>query len=470
MDHDVDDPEKGLDLQQVKQNGMTPFNRHKPHILSRIRNFNHLAISTIGSAFSGPLSAMSSYVLQDGAETPTAMDYDYETWDFAYDLEAGQPEPRSRVQNKEDSAYDASHAVGTSTPTQARSNSPLQSSRLSDMKRIFNNFARSRHADPHVQMHATIPSSSEGAQKSAQPPHQYQDTSSLYLSSTPSWDEPSGTPPLTPDSFDDLALPSPTVPSDYDSDYDDEYDVMEYNRSHSHSLEIKEGKKPERSENYDTLINDTISNTSNDVIGPDLNVAQNHQLVAVRDERDEWYGLEYTLELSCRERLPSDTKSAGEHSRSRESWAAIHRGRIHPFFEDEDYHQWKNWHRYLDRQDERRKHKRGWEFKARSKDLAWFYVDEMKTRDVMYWQQEVYGGVGRDVQDRLDSLAQHRPDPFFPPKKHGLGWYLKRSCSIACIRELRPLPALKHKPRTYGYNDALLDEFSIVDYPMFLDE
>jgi hypothetical protein len=74
-------------------------------------------------------------------------------------------------------------------------------------------------------------------------------------------------------------------------------------------------------------------------------------------------------------------------SQSRESWAAIHRGRIHPFFEDEDYQQWKNWHRFLDLQDERKKHKKGFEFKARSKDLAWFFVDEIRTRDILYWQK-----------------------------------------------------------------------------------
>lgn len=71
---------------------------------------------------------------------------------------------------------------------------------------------------------------------------------------------------------------------------------------------------------------------------------------------------------------------------SRESWAALRRGTIHPFFEDEDYYHWKNWHRHLDREDERRKHRKGLEFRARSKDMAWLYLNEMKTREVMYWQ------------------------------------------------------------------------------------
>jgi len=129
------------------------------------------------------------------------------------------------------------------------------------------------------------------------------------------------------------------------------------------------------------------------------------------DDPEDWYGLEYTLELSSRERQPSDTQSfsaGGEHSKvnrcpftslarlqrfidnirqSRESWAAIHQGTIHPFFEDEDYYQWKNWHRSLDKQDERRKHKKGFAFKAHSKELSSLFVDEIGTRDVLYWQE-----------------------------------------------------------------------------------
>lgn len=38
---------------------------------------------------------------------------------------------------------------------------------------------------------------------------------------------------------------------------------------------------------------------------------------SVSDDPEEWYGLEYTLELSSRSRQPSDTQSfsAGEHSK-----------------------------------------------------------------------------------------------------------------------------------------------------------
>ncbi|KAG6853171.1 hypothetical protein C0991_006349 [Blastosporella zonata] len=366
MNHDVDDPEKGLqhDLYR-KGSGRRLSNKQRPHsILTRIRNFN---ISSLGSAFSGPLSAMSAYVTQEGTENND----NYDTWGFSDDLEAG-------------CAYEDSgshHTHHAATPTQTRSSSPLQaqSGRLSEVKRLLSNLARFRHADSDSMPNWNVS-------------HIRQNPPPLYAPSVYEWDEVSGTPPLTPDSFEDFNHPSPTVPRDYD--YDEE-NALESNRSDSYSREIKEGKKPDRSFESPIVHN--------------LPAVHNLSSVAVHDDRDEWYGLEYTLAVSGRERLPSDTKSAGEHSKSRESWAAIHQGTIHPFFEDEDYYQWKNWHRYLDRQDERKKHRRGWEFKARSKELAWFHVDEMRTRDFLYWQKEVYGFVGKDVKERLNVLAEHRP-------------------------------------------------------------
>ncbi|KAJ7477216.1 hypothetical protein B0H11DRAFT_1296087 [Mycena galericulata] len=210
-----------------------------------------------------------------------------------------------------------------------------------------------------------------------------------------------------------------------------------------HSLEIKEGKKPERPIDFETLLADI----SGDADSPEALILSSGDLdanapVISKEDKDEWYGLEYTLELSTRERRASETHSstAGEHSKSRESWAAIHQGTIHPFFEDEEYYQWKNWHRYLERQDEKRKHRRGRAFKAHAKELAWFYADEMHTRDAMSWQMEVYGQAEKGVFERLQLLEAHRPDPYHPPQKHNLGWYLKRSRSVASLRELRSLP------------------------------
>ncbi|KAJ7666533.1 hypothetical protein B0H17DRAFT_1089590, partial [Mycena rosella] len=200
-----------------------------------------------------------------------------------------------------------------------------------------------------------------------------------------------------------------------------------------HSVEIKEGKKPARPIDFDALLAD---------ISSDPPAAEGAGTAAPVDDTDEWYGLEYTLELSTRERRASETQvvSVGEHSKSRESWAAIHQGTMHPFFEDEEYYQWKNWHRYLERQDEKRRHRRGRAFKAHAKELAWVYADEMHTRDLIAWQMEVYGDVERRLHERLGRLEAHRPDPYHPPQKHGVGWALKRSRSVASLRELRALP------------------------------
>jgi len=71
--------------------------------------------------------------------------------------------------------------------------------------------------------------------------------------------------------------------------------------------------------------------------------------------------------------------------------------------------------------------------------------------------QAVYGIVAREVKERLNYITVHCPvstsstqiatrlcgfiiqDPYFPPKKHDLAWYLKRSRSVGCIRELKAI-------------------------------
>ncbi|KAL0562854.1 hypothetical protein V5O48_019224 [Marasmius crinis-equi] len=199
------------------------------------------------------------------------------------------------------------------------------------------------------------------------------------------------TPPLSPDGNESLLTHSFSSLGDFE-------ELEEDAEPHGHSTETREGKKPERPICYDTLIDDIVSETAG--------------ANRMDDNEEGWYGLEYTLELSVKERRASETysydESAGEFSKSHESWAALRRGTIHPFFEDEDYYQWKNWHRYLDREDERRKHRKGLEFKARSKDLAWLYLAEMKTRDVYYWQLEVFGMAGDDVKEHLASITEYR--------------------------------------------------------------
>ncbi|KAG5341009.1 hypothetical protein C0989_012213 [Termitomyces sp. Mn162] len=464
MSYDVNDPEKGFQSDVERNSSRSLLGRQQSqNILSRIRNFN---ISSIGSAFSGPLSAITSYVTQEGAKT----NYSYDTWNYGNDLESGRAYEGS--ESRQGSCYSTHHTVGSSTPTQTRSNYLLKTNtkRLSGTKYLFNNLARLRFTHPD-QIPITNSSSSSSDWNSTS--HTRRDP--LYAPSVYEWDETSGTPPLTPDSFEDISLPSPVVPGDYDDNlkyqYDDEESAIEWSRSSLYSSDIKEGKKPDRVRQAPSFFSSwlTFAIKSSDALNDNTEnycseKSEPSPPVVVYDDRDEWYGLEYTLELSCRERLPSDTTSAGEHSKSRESWAAIHRGTIHPFLEDEDYYKWKNWHRYLDRQDERKKHRRGLEFKACSKDLACLYVDEMHIRDLLYWQKEVYGVVAKEVKERLNVLAQHRPDPYSPRKKHNLGWYLKRSLSVACLRELCPLPSPKQPVRSRECNDSPNEEICIDDY------
>jgi hypothetical protein len=64
-----------------------------------------------------------------------------------------------------------------------------------------------------------------------------------------------------------------------------------------------------------------LADISNDADGPDALLASGDpnadENLLAEEEKDEWYGLEYTLALSTRERRASDTHSfsAGEHSK-----------------------------------------------------------------------------------------------------------------------------------------------------------
>ncbi|KAJ7067868.1 hypothetical protein C8F01DRAFT_1116061 [Mycena amicta] len=243
-----------------------------------------------------------------------------------------------------------------------------------------------------------------------------------------------GTPPLTPESLvSEIGSLSP-VSQDVEMGYgysDEEYMHEDEEISmRPHSQEIKAGKKPARPIDYDTLLDDISVEPENTNVGTGV----------LAEDADEWYGLEYTLELSTRERRASETPavSTGEHSKSVESWLAMHEGTVHPFYEDEEFSQWKDWHRYLDRQDEKRRHRRGRAFKQYAKEAAWVYLDEMQTRDFIHWQEETYGQVDRDLMERLELLDAHRPDPYYPPQKHNRAWHLKRSRSVAALCELHP--------------------------------
>lgn len=59
---------------------------------------------------------------------------------------------------------------------------------------------------------------------------------------------------------------------------------------------------------------------------------------------------------------------------------------MHAVSEDDEYHTWKRWHRYLDKQEERQRKKKALKFIAHAEDLAYIFVEEMRTRDWIRWE------------------------------------------------------------------------------------
>lgn len=121
--------------------------------------------------------------------------------------------------------------------------------------------------------------------------------------------------------------------------------------------------------------------------------------VVEEDNGSEWWGLEYTLELSRKDSRTSDAseETGGEHSKvcvsrfiraafddvslqSRESWAAIHQGTVPPVYEDTDFHEWQKWHRSLDKMEMKRCKRRTIEFIEESDRQATIFVYEMQAR------------------------------------------------------------------------------------------
>ncbi|KAJ6567368.1 hypothetical protein DFH09DRAFT_1156767 [Mycena vulgaris] len=426
MNHDVDQHilrEQLMDTAKPNDDEPRPHSSTNPStIFSQLRSFsNNISVNSLGSLFNSSASSSSS-------SASARKSVDFESWDMRGGLEDGL------------------------TPTPTRPSSPHR--RFSGVKSIFTlnlGTRGTRHPPPvriAVQSQSQIEepaggsrtpryeqlasplgseftaSSDRDRQREADGEYQMVSASSSYGS------ELDDTPPLTPESLvADIASLSPGSENaelaydDYGYDYgygggqDDGYvrmqvddrggdDVQFQLAQRPRSVEVKEGKKPARPIDFDVLLADI----SSDVVAGDAGAGAVGD-AAPEDDKDEWYGLEYTLELSTRERRASETQSfsAGEHSKSRESWAAIHQGTIHPFFEDEEYYQWKNWHRYLERQDEKRKHRRGRAFKAHAKELAWVYTDEMHARDLIAWQMEVYGDVEKALLAHLGALEGHRP-------------------------------------------------------------
>lgn len=68
-------------------------------------------------------------------------------------------------------------------------------------------------------------------------------------------------------------------------------------------------------------------------------------------------------------------------------------------FEDEEYHQWKKWHNFLDRQDELRRHARGIAFKLHAKESAWWALEERRAWEVAWLQKVSRGFVARHIAE-----------------------------------------------------------------------
>lgn len=201
------------------------------------------------------------------------MDRSYDIWDYDFDLESGYVPPGTDHLQCYDEDFHGIKNADASTPIPTRTSSPHQNNRFASAKRLFSNFARSRPAGPpeqtdfprsptpealhdsiHLQGTYVVPQSQRGEQRQAA---YSTSTSGLSMSNS------STTPPLTPDTFDDHLLVSPTLssnlqdyqydfypdwenlPSDQPGTLEDDEDPNEY--ISSHSLKIREGKRPERS-------------------------------------------------------------------------------------------------------------------------------------------------------------------------------------------------------------------------------
>ncbi|KAL5508540.1 hypothetical protein ACEPAH_6159 [Sanghuangporus vaninii] len=206
-----------------------------------------------------------------------------------------------------------------------------------------------------------------------------------------------------------------------------------YDEESVHSIpDDKKGKKPAPPFPYDTLLAD--------ISGPLAPSDTKAEAVNADDDVGDWWGLEYTLELSRRDSRASDTSSSttGEHSKSHESWAAIHQGAIPPVCEDANFQDWQRWHRTLDKMELRRRRKRTIDFIEESEHFSSLYLDEMLAQRAVHIHEELL--TEDEIYDALvwiEYAAERRPDPFVPPEKHNLSWVLKSHRSVACLRELQ---------------------------------
>ncbi|KDQ65018.1 hypothetical protein JAAARDRAFT_188281 [Jaapia argillacea MUCL 33604] len=198
-----------------------------------------------------------------------------------------------------------------------------------------------------------------------------------------------------------------------------------------HLREVREGKKPQKALDYDTLIADITNN-----------LVPSEESITPQDEQEEWYGLECTLELSRREsQLSQVHQVVGEYSKSYQSFSTLH-----PSDSNSNSHyqyvQWRRWRAYIDNQERELRKMKVVEFLTRSEEMAWVYVEERRMREWVAVHLEEYGeDLGLEYAKKYyRAVVESRPDPYVPPQKHGLAWRLKSSRSVASLRELHPGP------------------------------
>lgn len=229
-------------------------------VLSRIRNSVNLNDISIGSLFSAPSLGNSGAYPQDDLNTG---EYNSNMWDSVHDLESQSlPYPPRNESLAYTRNHDMLHAKNTDilTPTPTRSSTPYQA-HFSHVKRIFYNFAFSRSSgqDPSSAQLFDIPLSdltssptaSEDSNIDIDPLNVSQSASSFGFEL-----DPLQTPPLTPDTIISPSLHSKTdsgchIPEEFHVRSrvagNTNTDKMDHSRNY---LEIKEGKKPERSAVY----------------------------------------------------------------------------------------------------------------------------------------------------------------------------------------------------------------------------
>ncbi|KAF8663582.1 hypothetical protein AX16_000926 [Volvariella volvacea WC 439] len=361
-------------------------------------------------------------------------------------------------------------------PRTSRSPTPSRfGARLQDVKRLFTNLTRpihrSRARSPAANQTPGLSSPKGNASEPTTIPlspecNEYSEPPSITTSISSESDFVT-TPPTSPEYSNGQSFYS-LQRAHYDNDhYSCSASLSDSNErsnglyiDRNSLLQVKEGKKPDRSGQLEPRTRaGRIFDFSNRVDIDGLSATFDSLLLHKEDAKgdtEDWFGLEYTLQLSSRERTsmsnPSSSCSAGEHSKSRESWAALHRGSIitsrtgslPPFlasaYENESYHQWRNWHHHLDQLEQMRKRQRVLEFEEESEELAWLYVEGVKLYEVLCRQLEYDGVISPCVEDRLQFIEERRPDPYYPPRKHDFIWFSQRSRSLASLRELRSKP------------------------------